>query len=420
MASSFLDDLFKKDFDEKDISEMVGSLESQLASSAIPGNSQAGVKQDTSPSKSNHAAIKTTSSNTPPKQICPNSTPNTGVIRQGISPIPVQSSSAATTTVVNIAPRPVVTKAVPLAPRPATMTVLSPASGLAGVQRYVTINAGLINRGVLGGSQIAIAPGIVPGGVAIAGAGQNIAPRVIPQIQPNVVGINPVSLPGSPQRVVIKQEPRLGAPLKQEATGPVPLSLAPNMGVSSGGSVNVHQVGIARTSLSQVRPNNTINTGQHSVPGNSSFRLPVHNNSTIMSAAAKIVTNSAAVTAKTSIAPLGPQTQAVASSTPRGATVGSATSTQPVAQIISNHPNTNQEKPGSNSLPVSSVQSSIDAQAKTIEAIKDQALKLRSFFNNLIRLASNKSPQIGQKVKDLVQNVMVSKNRNFISGYIFQ
>lgn len=407
MASSFLDDLFKKEVDEKDISDMVGSLESQLASSAIPGTSQAAIKQESSPSKSNHAAIKTTRSNTPPKH----STPNAGVIRQGISPVPVQSSTAATTTVVNIAPRPAVTKAVPLAPRPATMTVLSPASGLAGGQRYVTtmINAGLLNRSVLGGSQIAIAPGIVPGGVAITGGGQNIAPRVIPQIQPNVVGINPASLPGSPQRIVIKQEPRHGTPLKQEATGPVPLSISPNMVGSSGSAVNVHQIGIPRTSLAQNIPNNSVNTGQPSLPGGSSFRLPVHNNQTIISSAGKVVTNSVTLNAKTTVAPLGPQTQAVASSTPLGTTVGSATSSQPVAQIISNHPNANQDKSGSNSQPVTSMQSSVEVHAKAMEAIKDQALKLKSFFSNLIRLASDKSPQVGQKVKDLVQNVMVSK-----------
>ena len=409
MASSFLDDLFKKEVDEKDISEMVGSLESQLASSAIPGTSQTFIKQESSPSKSNHVPIKATRSNTPPKQNCLNSTPSAGVIRPGISSIPVQSAAA--TTVVNIAPRPAVTKAVPLAPRPATMTVLSPASGLAGGQRYVTtmINAGLLNRNVLGGSQIAIAPGMVPGSVAIAGGGQNIAPRVIPQIQPNVVGINPVSISGSPQRVVIKQEPRIGTPLKQEGSGHVPLTIAPNMARSSGNTGSVHQMTIPRTSLAQVAPNSSINASQHPLPGSGSFRLPMHNSPTIISTATKVVPSTAAAAAKTSIAPLGPQTQAVASSTPRGTTVGSATPFQPVAQIVPSRPTVNQSKPGSNPQPISSLQSSVEQQAKAMEAIKDQALKLRSFFNNLVRLASDKSPQIGQKVKDLVQNVMVSR-----------
>ena len=44
-----------------------------------------------------------------------------------------------------------------------------------------------------------------------------------------------------------------------------------------------------------------------------------------------------------------------------------------------------------------------------LQQVREQALKLKNFFNNLIRLASDqKSPAVSKTVKELVQGVMVS------------
>ncbi|XP_015770541.1 PREDICTED: transcription initiation factor TFIID subunit 4-like [Acropora digitifera] len=107
MASSFLDDLFGKEVDEKEVSAMVGSLESQLASTAIPRSHHNEVKPSVVTSKASPKLSKT------PNQASPIQNQSSTGVRPGIPSSPVLSAggNAAITTVINIAPRPTVTTA---------------------------------------------------------------------------------------------------------------------------------------------------------------------------------------------------------------------------------------------------------------------------------------------------------------------
>ena len=143
MASSFLEDLLEKEVDEKEVSAMVGSLESQLASTAIPRSHHNEVKASVAASKASPKQSNMTSKT--PNQTSPIQNQTASAVRTGISSSPVLNAGGNTTitTVVNIAPRPTVTTAVPLVPRPATMAVLAPNSGFAGAPFFFQAEDGI-------------------------------------------------------------------------------------------------------------------------------------------------------------------------------------------------------------------------------------------------------------------------------------
>lgn len=385
MASSFLEDLFEKEVDEKEVSAMVGSLESQLASTAIPRSHHNEVKPSVAASKASPKLSKT------PNQASPIQNQSSTGVRPGIPSSPVLSAggNSAITTVINIAPRPTVTTAVPLAPRPATMAVLAPNSGFAGAPRYVTtmINADMVNRGInlIGPQQIALAPRVVAGNVSVSGNPQNIAgPRIIQQIQPRVANMS--IRPVSPQ--VVLQQAATSSPIQQDKKvnilqtpiRPVPasVSVSPNVPI--------------RTTLTPIRPQ--IST----IPqGTITYRIPV-NQVTVATPNTQITSTEGTVTKNSNTSNVSMRV------TPPGTV---APPLQSVNSVSMAGGQSKTPQPSSTPLTVPHAQPQVNATQ--LEHVKEQALKLKNFFSNLIRLASDqKSPDVGKTVKELVQGVMVS------------
>lgn len=383
MASSFLEDLFEKEVDEKEVSAMVGSLESQLASTAIPRSHHNEVKATVPVSKTSPKQSIMTSKT--PNQSTPIQSQAVAAVRPGISSSPVLNAGGSTSisTVVNIAPRPTVTTAVPLAPRPATMAVLTPNSGFTGAPQFVTtmINADLVNRNInLIPQQIALAPRAVTSNVTVQGNPQIISgPRIIPQIQPRVTNMTVGTVGNLRPQIVLQQQPgsTVIQPDKKINIVPVQTQIRPVPA-----SVSVSQNTGIRTTLTPIRPQIS------SIPGAITYRMPV-------SQIAVATTNSVAGTVSAS----GSVTKT--SNTSNAANVG-----LPVSKPVTNNANSNHSKsPQTSTTPPVSA-----ANATIIEQVKDQAHKLKNFFNNLIRLASDqKSPDVGKTVKELVQGVLDGK-----------
>lgn len=383
MASSFLEDLLEKEVDEKEVSAMVGSLESQLASTAIPRSHHNEVKASVAASKASPKQSNMTSK--APNQTSPIQNQTVSAVRPGISSSPVLNAGGNTTitTVVNIAPRPTVTTAVPLAPRPATMAVLAPNSGFTGAPRFVTtmINTDLVNRtnlSLINPQQITLAPRVVTGNVTVPGNPQAITtPQIIQQIQPRAANIgNMRSI--NPTQIVL-----------QQATGSTPIQHDKKINIIQTqirpvpASVSVSQNVPIRTSLTPIRPQIT------SMPGTVTYRMPVNQ---VAVAPSKTAISSAAGTVT--------KTTNTTNATNAGIHVSKTVVTNNVAAKQSTPPQT---------IPSPSVthpQPQIRAQ---LEQIKEQAHKLNNFFSNLVRLASDqKSPDVGKTVKELVAGVMVS------------
>lgn len=383
MASSFLEDLLEKEVDEKEVSAMVGSLESQLASTAIPRSHHNEVKASVaaskaSPIKQSNITIKT------PNQTSPIQNQTVSAVRPGISSSPVLNAGGNTTitTVVNIAPRPTVTTTVPLAPRPATMAVLAPNSGFAGAPRFVTtmINtADLVNRNLnlINPQQIALAPRIVAGNVTIPGNPQTItAPaRIVQQIQPRVGNMTVRSV--NPSQIVL-----------QQPTGSSPMQLDKKINIIKTqirpvpASVGVTQNVPMRTNLTPIRPQ--INA----IPGTITYRLPVNQ---VTVAKTEISSAAGTVTKNSNTSNLANVVQVMHAGKP-----------------VTNSITANQSKSPQTSTAQQVMHSQLQINA-ALEQVKEQAHKLKNFFSNLIRLASDqKSPDVGKTVKELVQGVMVS------------
>ena len=393
MASSFLEDLFEKEVDEKEVSAMVGSLESQLASTAIPRSHHNEVKPSVEASKTSPKISNITSK--APIRTSPIQNQTVTAVRPGISSSPVLNTTGNTTitTVINIAPRPTVTTAVPLAPRPATMAVLTaPNAGFTGGHRFVTINsADLINRNLnlLNPQQIALAPRIVSGNAAVPGNPQTMtAPRIIQQIQPRIVNAPRVVNP----QVVLRQpatslrQPATSSPMQQDQK----MNMIQTQIRPVPASVSVTQNVPIRTNLTQIRPQ--INT----IPRTVTYRMPVN--------------QASVTTTKTEIASTA-GTNSHNSSSSIAANVGMRVSTPTTQQQGVKNVSIagNQTKPQPSSTPPSTVtHSQPQVNAAQLEQVKEQALKLKNFFSNLVRLASEKSPDVGKTVKELVQGVMVS------------
>ncbi|XP_073234021.1 transcription initiation factor TFIID subunit 4-like isoform X2 [Porites lutea] len=391
MASSFLEDLFEKEVDEKEVSAMVGSLESQLASTPIPRSHHNEVKPSVEASKTSPKISNMTSK--APIRTSPIQNQTATAVRPGISSSPVLNTTGNTaiTTVINIAPRPTVTTAVPLAPRPATMAVLAaPNAAFAGGHRFVTtmINStDLINRNIniLNPQQIALAPRIVSGNAAVPGNPQTMtAPRIIQQIQPRVVNAPRVLNP----QVVLRQ-PATSSPVQQDQK----MNIIQTQIRPVPASVSVTQNVPIRTNLTQIRPQQI-----NAIPRTVTYRMPI---------------NQASVTTpKTEIASTA-GTNSHNSSSSNVANVGMrvSTPTTPQQQGVKNITIAgNQTKPQPSSTPLATVtHSQPQVNAAQLEQVKEQALKLKNFFNNLVRLASEKSPDVGKTVKELVQGVMEGK-----------
>lgn len=395
MASSFLEDLFEKEVDEKEVSAMVGSLESQLASTAIPRSHHNEVKPSVEASKTSPKISNITSK--APIRTSPIQNQTVTAVRPGISSSPVLNTAGNTTitTVINIAPRPTVTTAVPLAPRPATMAVLTaPNAAFPGGHRFVTtmINStDLINRNLnlLNPQQIALAPRIVSGNAAVPGNPQTMtAPRIIQQIQPRIVNAPRVVNP----QVVLRQpatslrQPATSSPMQQDQK----MNMIQTQIRPVPASVSVTQNVPIRTNLTQIRPQ--INA----IPRTVTYRMPVN--------------QASVTTTKTEIASTA-GTNSHNSSSSIAANVGMRVSTPtPQQQGVKNVSIAgNQTKPQPSSTPPSTVtHSQPQVNAAQLEQVKEQALKLKNFFSNLVRLASEKSPDVGKTVKELVQGVMVS------------
>ena len=382
MASSFLEDLLEKEVDEKEVSAMVGSLESQLASTAIPRSHHNEVKASVAASKASPKQSNMTSKT--PNQTSPIQNQAVSAVRPGISSSPVLNAGGNTTitTVVNIAPRPTVTTAVPLAPRPATMAVLAPNSGFAGAPRFVTtmINADLVNRNLnlINPQQIALAPRVVTGNVTLPGNPQAITtPQIIQQIQPRATNMRSIN----PTQIVLQQptgstpiQPDKKINLIQTQIRPVPASVSLSQNVP------------IRTSLTPIRPQIS------SIPGTITYRMPV--NQVAVATSKTEISSAAGTVTKTS-------------NTSNVANVGIHAS-----KPVTNNITANQSK-SPQTTPTPPVVTHTQPQINVaLEQVKEQAHKLKNFFANLIRLASDqKSPDVGKTVKELVQGVMVSKIR---------
>ena len=391
MASSFLEDLFEKEVDEKEVSAMVGSLESQLASTAIPRSHQNEVKPSVAATKASPKLSNMTSK--APNQTSPIQNQAVTAVRPGISSSPVINAGGNTTitTVINIAPRPTVTTAVPLAPRPATMAVLAPNSGFAGpgAPRFVTAMINNIN--VINPQQmVSLAPRLVPTNATVAGNPQAIAgPRIIQQIQPRVANMTVRSV--NPQ--VVLQQAATSSPIQQEKKvnilqtqiRPVPAS------------VSVSQNVPIRTTLTPIRPQLSTIPGT-TIPGTITYRMPV---SQVTVATPKTEVSSTTVYTST----INSNSSNVVMRVTKPVTVA------PQPQSVNNVSLAgNQTKlPQPSSTPPKVTHSQPQVNVAQIEQVREQALKLKNFFNNLIRLASDqKSPDVGKTVKELVQGVMVS------------
>lgn len=390
MASSFLEDLFEKEVDEKEVSAMVGSLESQLASTPIPRSHHNEVKPSVEASKTSPKISNITSK--APIRTSPIQNQTATAVRPGISSSPVLNTTGNTaiTTVINIAPRPTVTTAVPLAPRPATMAVLAaPNAAFTGGHRFVTtmINStDLINRNIniLNPQQIALAPRIVSGNAAVPGNPQTMtAPRIIQQIQPRVVNAPRVVNP----QVVLRQS-ATSSPMQQDQK----MNIIQTQIRPVPASVSVTQNVPIRTNLTQIRPQQI-----NAIPRTVTYRMPIN--------------QASVTTTKTEIASTA-GTNSHNSSSSNVANVGMrvSTPTTPQQQGVKNISIAgNQTKPQPSSTPLAAVtHSQPQVNAAQLEQVKEQALKLKNFFNNLVRLASEKSPDVGKTVKELVQGVMVS------------
>lgn len=366
MASSFLDDLLGKKIDENEVSAMRGSLESQLASSAVTGSSQNEAKQAISPAKTSTQSSNVLSQ--PSKQSSPIPSHSANV-RSGI-PAPRVPGP---TTVIHIAPRPTPSTAVPLAPRPKTMTVLSPSGYVTTINTADILNS---NVNMINASQL-LAPRMMTG-VTVPGQRQPIAPRnIIQQIQPRLPGV--AMAPNRPQL----QNP--GVQISKDAkTGRITITQSPMHSTI----VTTTSTGVTNTSV----PISNLALGHNAanvkpMTSNDAFRI---------ASSLQLVAN-----------------QASMSSTNSNPLV--VTTTTPTATTL------NYQNP-SNSIVTTTVTKPVPTVAVAPASIAQEELasNLKDFFNKLIRLASEKSPEVGLAVKELIQNVMVSRvlfiNMDYLIG----
>jgi hypothetical protein len=321
MASSFIEDILGSEVDEKAVSKVVGSLESQLASPSDGRSSSANTAnnlphyQRSNQVASSSAASNSSQSNNSSVATVININTATGspsIIGKSSYNI---NSSLNTSTPINIAPRPVVTSAVSLAPK--TVTLLSPQSGNRGYLPVQTTGLGLpLMMGQVRG-QLSHAPRLVS--IPRTNTPQNTVHKLSPQI-------HSMQQTGPTQRITIKQEAK--SQLKQPPT-------------------------LLNNNLRMHAP---------------SHGKPVQNHAMVIKNEQKMVTNHV----------------------PHSAAIKS----EPVSMIVTPHSNT------------TVVQNRTTTQAQ-VNRVKEQVMKLQSFFTKLITLATAQSPEIGEAVQELIKAVMV-------------
>ena len=325
MASSFIEDILGSEVDEKAVSAFVGSLESQLASPSGGSSSGANTANTLSHSqRSNQVPSSSAASNSSQSN---NSSVATVININAATGSPTitgkstynSNSSSSTSTPINIAPRPVVTSAISLAPK--TVTLLSPQNGNRGYLPVQTTSLGLpLMMGQVRG-QLPHAPRLVSAAMLPrTSTPQNTVHKVT---QPQIHNMQQT---GSTQRIAIKQEQK--SQLKQ------PPALLNN-------NLRLHT----------------------STPGK-----PVQNHAMVITSEPKVVANHV----------------------PHGAVNKSEVGNISVSQ----HGNT------------TSAQNSVTAQAQ-VNRVKEQVMKLQSFFTRLITLATAQSQEIGKVVNELIKAVMV-------------
>ena len=329
MASSFIEDILGSEVDEKAVSAFVGSLESQLASPSVGSSSGTNTtitlphSQRSNQVPSSLAASNSSQSNNSSVAAVINI--NTATVSSSITGKSSynSNSNSSSSTPVNIAPRPVVTSAVSLAPK--TVTLLSPQNGNRGYLPVQTAGLGvplLMGRQVRG--QLPPSPRLVSTAMSLprTNAPQNTVHKLSPQI-------HSMQQSGSTQKIAIKQEstPQLKQP---------PVLLNNNLRLHT--------------------------------------PMPV-----------KTVQNHAMVT-KTS------EPKIILNHVPQHSAVKSESG----SKVISQNSNT------------TTAQNRAATQAAQVNRVKEQVMKLQSFFTRLITLATDQSHEIGKAVQELIKAVMVS------------
>ena len=326
MASSFIEDILGSEVDEKAVSAVVGSLESQLASPLSSTSSTVKTlpilqrPSQVSSASSSAASNASQSNNSVAATITNNTVPQAQAI-MGKTLYHTNSTSGAVSIPINIAPRPAVTTAVSLAPR--TVTLLSPRA-----RGYIPVQSGGIGLPLtmcpLPG-QLPLSSRMVPGAISLPrpAAPQNLISKMTSQVRN-------VQQSESAQRIAvaqIKHEPRLAQP-----------TILNN---------NLHA---QHPKTVQVAQNHSNLLAKKTGPVQGNVANHVLLSKTVTTAGGAIVTNTL------------------------GNVQGNMYKTKQVHQMI---------------------------------RVREQVMKLKGFFTKLTDLATDQSPEVGNVVQQLIQDVMV-------------
>ena len=329
MASSFIEDILGSEVDEKAVSAVVGSLESQLASPSSSTSSTVKTlpilqrPSQVSSTSSSAASNASQSNNSVVATITNNTVPQVQAIT-GKTLYHTNSNSGAVSIPINIAPRPAVTTAVSLAPR--TVTLLSPRA-----RGYIPVQSGGIGLPLMMGplpGQLPLSSRMVPGAISLPrpAAPQNLISKMTSQVRN-------VQQSESAQRIAvaqIKHEPRLAQPT----------ILNNNLHAQPPKTVQVAQ-----------NHSNLLAKKTGPVQGNAANHvLSTVLSKTVTTAGGAIVTNTL------------------------GNVQGNMYKNKQVQQMI---------------------------------RVREQVMKLKGFFTKLTDLATDQSPEVGNAVQQLIQDVMV-------------
>jgi hypothetical protein len=326
MASSFIEDILGSEVDEKAVSAFVGSLESQLASPSDGRSSGTNTANNLPHSQrsnqvpSSSAASNSSQSNNSSVATVININTATGSTSVAGKSSYNNNSHSSTSTPINIAPRPVVTSAVSLAPK--TVTLLSSQTANRGYLPMQTTGLGVpLMMGQVRGP-IPQAPRLVSTAMSLprTNVPQNTVHKLSPQI-------HSMQQTGAVQRIAVNQEAK----------------------------------NLLKQSPALLNNNLRMHTPS---PGK-----PVQNHAMVIKSEPKLVTNHV------------PHSVAIKS--------------EPSNTVVTQHSST------------TVVQNRATTQAQ-VNRVKEQVMKLQSFFSKLIILATQQSREIGEAVQELIKAVMVS------------
>ena len=291
MESSFFDDLLKRDVDHNPVHAIVGSIDSQVTSTSISTNKLAassafsstisatdggkvataaakdssntnhlvqvirtvpvnGSTQNTSTHNSMASSVASSIGNKPVSNTR-SPTPN----KQSPSPILSSSSSQ-----VNIAPKNMLTNAVPIAPRmPPTTIMITPAQAqMLMAQRFAgttLVPSNLVGNVRMTGGQVPLVPRLTGPNSVTAVSGINMMTGQMPGVQ-NIVSRLP-----QPQQVILAPNVKQEASASGHGSSPKPANIAMQPQFSSPASV-----GLPSSTLTQVK-------GPSPVPGVVTYRF---------------------------------------------------------------------------------------------------------------------------------------------------